>query len=107
MPDLSKSVQVVKAAVDNLVKVSHETCSTSLDDLLRTDMPQALERVNQASTLLIDAAHILKQESSSIKGRQMLIQGARCKTYKSWTNKLNISDLSRYFTRYISTSSDI
>jgi vinculin len=79
MPDLSKSVQVVKSAVDNLVKVGHETCSTSTDDLLRTDMPQALERVNQASTLLIDAAHILKSESCSIKGRQMLIQGARCK----------------------------
>lgn len=45
-------------------------------------MPRALERVNQASTLLIDAAHILKCESSSIKGRQMLIQGARCKTNK-------------------------
>ncbi len=79
MPDLSKSVQVVKSAVDNLVKVGNETCSISHDDLLRTDMPHALERVNQASTLLIDAAHILKHESSSIKGRQMLIQGARCK----------------------------
>lgn len=79
MPDLSKSVQVVKSAVDNLVKVGHETCSTSTDDLVRADMPQALERVNHASTLLIDAAHILKYESSSIKGRQMLIQGARCK----------------------------
>ncbi len=79
MPDLSKSVQVVKTAVDNLVKVGHETCSTSNDDLLRTDMPQALERVNHASTLLIDAAHILKSESSSTKGQQMLIQGARCK----------------------------
>lgn len=43
-------------------------------------MPQALERVNQASTLLIDAAHILKYEPSSVQGRQMLIQGARCKT---------------------------
>lgn len=79
LPDLSKSVQVVKSAVDNLVKVGHETCSTSIDDLLRDDMPQALERVNHASTLLIDAAHILKSESSSIKGRQMLIQGARCR----------------------------
>jgi vinculin len=83
MPDLSKSVQVVKSAVDNLVKVGHETCSTSTDDLLRTDMPQALERVNQASTLLIDAAHILKYEPCSIKGRQMLIQGARCKSFKT------------------------
>jgi vinculin len=87
MPDLSKSVQVVKSAVDNLVKVGHETCSTSTDDLLRADMPQALERVNQASTLLIDAAHILKNESCSIKGRQMLIQGARCKIF---SRKINL-----------------
>lgn len=79
MPDLSKPVQIVKSAVDNLVKVGHETCSTSTDDLLRSEMPQALERVNQASTLLIDAAHMLKQEPGSIKGRQMLIEGARCK----------------------------
>jgi vinculin len=78
MPDLSKSVQVVKFAVDNLVKVGHETCSTSTDDLLRADMPQALERVNQASTLLIDAAHMLKHDPCSTKGRQMLIEGARC-----------------------------
>lgn len=66
--------------MDNLVQVGHETCSTNNDDLLRVDMPRALERVNQASTLLIDAAHLLKCESSSVKGRQMLIQGARCKT---------------------------
>jgi vinculin len=79
IPDLSKSVQVVKSAVDNLVKVGHETCSTSTDDFLRADMPQALTRVNQASTLLIDAAHLLKYEPNSIKGRQMLIKGARCK----------------------------
>ncbi|CAF2517305.1 unnamed protein product [Rotaria sp. Silwood2] len=78
IPDLSKPVQIVKSAVDNLVKVSHETCLTSTDDLLRTDMPQALARVNKASTLLIDAAHILKYEPCSIKGRQMLIEGARC-----------------------------
>ncbi|CAF1061492.1 unnamed protein product [Adineta ricciae] len=78
MPDLSKPVQVVKSAVDNLVKVGHETCSTSTDDLLRDEMPHALERVNHASTLLINAAHILKHEPNSIKGRQMLIEGARC-----------------------------
>ncbi|CAF0992993.1 unnamed protein product [Rotaria sp. Silwood1] len=78
IPDLSKPVQIVKSAVDNLVKVIHETCLTSTDDLLRSDMPQALARVNKASTLLIDAAHILKYEPCSIKGRQMLIEGARC-----------------------------
>ena len=80
MPDLSHPVQVVKGAVDNLVKVGHETCSTSTDDLLRADMPRALERVNQASALLIDAAYILKSEPCSIKGRHMLIEGARCKS---------------------------
>jgi len=50
-------------------------------------MPQALERVNHASTLLIDAAHILKYESCSIKGRQMLIQGARCKLFEKYFYK--------------------
>ncbi|CAF1409619.1 unnamed protein product [Adineta steineri] len=78
MPDLSKHVQVVKLAVDNLIQVGHETCSTSTDDLLRVDMPQAFQRVNQASTLLINAAQILKHEPCSTKGRQMLIEGARC-----------------------------
>ncbi|CAF1637729.1 unnamed protein product [Rotaria magnacalcarata] len=77
MPDLSKPVQIVKSAVDNLVKVGHETCSTSTDDLLRNEMPQVLVRVNQASALLIDAAQMLKYEPCSIKGRQMLIEGAR------------------------------
>ncbi|CAF3764430.1 unnamed protein product [Rotaria socialis] len=77
MPDLSKPVQIVKSAVDNLVKVGHETCSTSTDDLLQNEMPQVLVRVNQASALLIDAAHMFKYEPCSIKGRQMLIEGAR------------------------------
>ena len=79
MPDLSKSVQVVKGAVDNLVQVGQETCSTSTDDALRADMPQALERVTHASTLLIDAAQLLKCEPGSMQGRKMLIEGARCK----------------------------
>jgi vinculin len=78
IPDLSRFVQVVKSAVDNLVTVGHETCSTSTDDVLRADMPQALERVNQASGLLIDAAHRLKYQPCSIQGRKMLIEGARC-----------------------------
>ncbi|UJR37879.1 hypothetical protein I4U23_030569 [Adineta vaga] len=78
MPDLSKPVQVVKLAVDNLVKIGHETCSTTSDDLLRDEMPNALERVNHASTLLMNAAQMLKHEPNSVKGRQMLIEGARC-----------------------------
>lgn len=92
MPDLSKSVQVVKGAVDNLVQVGQETCSTSTDDALRADMPQALERVTHASTLLIDAAQLLKCEPSSMQGRKMLIEGARCKcldekkTSSTWWN---------------------
>ena len=79
MPDLSKSVQVVKNAVDNLVDVGNETCSTSTDDHLRAEMSHAVERVNYASKLLIDAAQILKNEPSSVRGRKMLIEGARCK----------------------------
>lgn len=78
MPDLSKSVQVVQQAIENLVKVGHETCSTSVDDRLRADMPKSLERVDLASRLLINAAHLLKYEPDSIKGRKMLIEGARC-----------------------------
>lgn len=86
MPDLSKSVQIVQNAVGNLVDVGHETCSNSTDDRLRADMPRALDRVNQASKLLIDAAHLLKYESHSIKGRKMLIEGARCRCLM--TNKI-------------------
>lgn len=67
-------------------------------------MPRALERVNQASALLLDAARILKYESSSVQGRQMLIQGARCKTIR-----LNIfltkTISSRYSTGNLCTSS--
>ena len=80
LPDLSKSVQVVQNAVGNLVEVGEETCANSIDDRLRVEMPQALERVNQASNLLLDAARLLKYESDSIRGRKMLIEGARCKS---------------------------
>lgn len=82
MSDLSKPVKVVKSAVDNLVRIAHETSSTSTDDHLRTDMPHALERVNCASKLLIDAAEILKNQPSSIRGRKMLIDGARCSFHR-------------------------
>jgi hypothetical protein len=70
-------------------------------------MPQALERVNKASTLLINAAHILKYEPSSIKGRQMLIEGARCKYSKIIIKNTNLWFLLRYFTRYIGSSTYI
>ncbi|CAF1551499.1 unnamed protein product, partial [Didymodactylos carnosus] len=77
MPDLSRPVQAVKIAVDNLIKVGNETCSVSNDDLLRKDLPVALRRVEQSSMFLIDAASLLKQDPYSVEGRKMLIEGAR------------------------------
>lgn len=78
IPDLCKPVQGVKLAVDNLIRVGQETCATTTDDRLRADMPHALERVNHASASLINAAQTLKHEPCSSRGRQMLIEGARC-----------------------------
>ncbi|CAD5126155.1 DgyrCDS14323 [Dimorphilus gyrociliatus] len=77
MPDLTRPVNVVKKAVDNLVKVGYETVSCSEDNLLKHDMPPALSRVEEASMLLVNAASMLLDDSRSAPARKKLIDGSR------------------------------
>ncbi|CAH2060397.1 unnamed protein product, partial [Iphiclides podalirius] len=77
MPDLARPVQAVSLAVNNLVKVGHETIESSDDALLRQDMPGALRRVEGAATLLQQASDMLRADPYSGPARKKLIEGSR------------------------------
>lgn len=77
MPDLSKPVEAVSRAVENLVKVGKETINKSDDQILRADMPNSLQRVERAARLLEEAAYMLKRDPYSQQARQLLIEGSR------------------------------
>ncbi|XP_013115567.1 vinculin [Stomoxys calcitrans] len=77
MPDLSRPVQVVSAAVTNLVKVGRDTINSSDDNILRQDMPSALNRVETASQLLEEASDMLRADPYSGPARKKLIEGSR------------------------------
>ncbi|CAH8606976.1 unnamed protein product [Dicrocoelium dendriticum] len=77
IPDLKHRVGVVKQAVDNLIKVGHETILSSDDDILRRDMPPSLKRVESASVLLQEAVMLLQVDSGSEAARKKLIEGSR------------------------------
>lgn len=77
MPDLSKPVQAVSRAVENLAKVGKETINKSEDEILRADLPTALNRVERASSLLEEAAMMLRTDPYSQQARQLLIEGSR------------------------------
>lgn len=77
MPDLSKPVQAVSRAVENLTKVGKDTISKSDDEILRADMPNSLHRVDRASKLLEDAAAMLKDDPYSQQARHLLLEGSR------------------------------
>ncbi|KAL7063271.1 hypothetical protein AAHC03_01509 [Spirometra sp. Aus1] len=77
MPDLANRVGVVKTAVNNLVKVGHDTINESTDALLERDMPPALFRVEEASQFLQDAVQLLTSDPISQLGRKRLIEGSR------------------------------
>ena len=77
MPDLSRPVETVSRAVENLVKVGKETIDKSEDEILRADMPQSLQRVERASKLLEEAARVLRLEPHSQRARSLLIEGSR------------------------------
>lgn len=77
MPDLSRPVQVVSAAVTNLVKVGRDTINSSDDNILRQDMPSALNRVETASQLLEEASDMLRSDPYSGPARKKLIEGSR------------------------------
>ncbi|XP_035456928.2 vinculin [Spodoptera frugiperda] len=77
MPDLARPVQAVSLAVNNLVKVGHETIESSEDAVLRHDMPGALHRVETAATLLQQASDMLRADPYSGPARKKLIEGSR------------------------------
>ncbi|CAG4985153.1 unnamed protein product [Colias eurytheme] len=77
MPDLARPVQAVSLAVNNLVKVGHETIESSDDTILRADMPGALRRVEGAATLLQQASDMLRSDPYSGPARKKLIEGSR------------------------------
>ncbi|GBP04691.1 Vinculin [Eumeta japonica] len=77
MPDLARPVQAVSLAVNNLVKVGHETIESSEDAILRQDMPGALHRVETAATLLQQASDMLRADPYSGPARKKLIEGSR------------------------------
>lgn len=77
MPDLARPVQTVKLAVDNLVKVGYDTINSSEDQILKQDMPPALNRVEEASLLLLQASEMLRTDPYSAPARKKLIEGSR------------------------------
>lgn len=77
MPDLERPVKAVSMAVSNLIKVGRETINSSDDQILRQDMPAALQRVEQSSKLLEEASAMLKADPYSQPARKKLIEGAR------------------------------
>lgn len=77
MPDLSKPVQAVSRAVENLTKVGKDTINKSDDEILRADMPNSLHRVDRASKLLEEAAEMLKDDPYSQQARHLLLEGSR------------------------------
>ncbi|CAH8490458.1 unnamed protein product [Schistosoma turkestanicum] len=77
IPDLEFRVNVVKLAVDNLIKVGHQTIEASDDQLLQRDMPPSLKRVDDASFYLQDAVVLLQNDPNSSEARRKLIDGSR------------------------------
>ncbi|XP_074659984.1 vinculin-like isoform X2 [Tubulanus polymorphus] len=77
IPDLSSPVALVATAVDNLIKVVKETTIQSKDEILKQDMPPAMIRVEQSTTLLIEATNMLKADPISVPARKKLIDGSR------------------------------
>uniref|UniRef100_T1GS06 Vinculin n=1 Tax=Megaselia scalaris TaxID=36166 RepID=T1GS06_MEGSC len=77
MPDLSQPVQAVSLAVSNLVNVGRGTINSSTDEILKQDMPAALNRVENSAQLLVEATSMLKNAPSSAQARKKLIDGSR------------------------------
>ncbi|KRZ67439.1 Vinculin [Trichinella papuae] len=77
MPDLTRPVDAVSRAVENLVQVGYDTIHLSDDDILKQDMPPALQRVETSSRLLEEACYVLRDDPYSSQGRKKLIEGSR------------------------------
>ncbi|TRY95327.1 hypothetical protein DNTS_026406 [Danionella cerebrum] len=77
IPDLTAPVAAVQAAVSNLVRVGKETVQTTVDAIMRRDMPPAFIKVENACAKLVQAAQMLKADPYSVPARDYLIDGSR------------------------------
>ena len=77
MPSLETPINAVKAAVTNLALVGNQQVQTSKDEVLKLDTPPAIQKVETAADLLVDAAAALKADAYSKAGREKLLSGAR------------------------------
>ena len=77
MPDLERPVLAVSKAVANLAKVGREMVTTTEDSILKQDMPIAINKVENAASLLEDASNLSKADPYSKTARTKLIEGSR------------------------------
>eukprot|EP00095_Tigriopus_kingsejongensis_P010849 maker-scaffold1333_size47127-snap-gene-0.11 protein:Tk10849 transcript:maker-scaffold1333_size47127-snap-gene-0.11-mRNA-1 annotation:"vinculin-like isoform 1" len=77
MPDLERPVLAVSKAVTNLVKVGRDMSSSTDDLILQQDMPQALNKVEGAARMLVEASQLSKIDPLSKPARMKLIEGSR------------------------------
>ena len=57
--------------------MGYDTINSSEDKILKQDMPPALNRVEEASVLLLQASQMLRQDPYSAPARKKLIEGSR------------------------------
>lgn len=62
-----------------IVQVGYDTINSSEDQILKQDMPPALNRVEEASLLLLQASEMLRADPYSAPARKKLIEGSRGK----------------------------
>ena len=58
-------------------QVGYETINSSQDQILKQDMPPAMNRVEEASILLLEASEMLRGDPYSAPARKKLIEGSR------------------------------
>ena len=63
-----------------MFQVGYDTINSSEDQILKQDMPPALNRVEEASLLLLQASEMLRTDPYSAPARKKLIEGSRGKT---------------------------
>lgn len=64
---------------DIILQVGYDTINSSEDQILKQDMPPALNRVEEASLLLLQASEMLRADPYSAPARKKLIEGSRGK----------------------------
>jgi len=77
MPDLERPVMAVSKAVANLAKVGREMVTSTEDTILKQDMPLAINKVENASSLLEEASNLSRGDPYSKVARTKLIEGSR------------------------------